>query len=115
MELRAAALRAEMADTEGLGVKLEDREMVIKGLKRSLKIKVWRLGHQSADCSSRDVSSCLCVGGEVGIMPFVIRLLLNRSSVIAHAVVITPHLLSCVCACVCVCVRVRVCVCVLPG
>lgn len=32
-------VRAEMTDAEGLGVKLEDRETVIKELKRSLKIK----------------------------------------------------------------------------
>ncbi|XP_051943021.1 dynactin subunit 1 isoform X3 [Hippocampus zosterae] len=38
-ELRAAALRAEMTDAEGLGMKLEDRETVIKELKKSLKIK----------------------------------------------------------------------------
>lgn len=40
MELRAAALRAEITDAEGLGLKLEDRETVIKELKKSLKIKV---------------------------------------------------------------------------
>ncbi|KAM3831493.1 dynactin subunit 1 isoform 2-T2 [Vipera latastei] len=39
VELRAAALRAEITDAEGLGLKLEDRETVIKELKRSLKIK----------------------------------------------------------------------------
>ncbi|XP_056156001.1 dynactin subunit 1-like isoform X2 [Lampris incognitus] len=39
VELRAAALRAEMTDAEGLGVKLEDRETAIKELKKSLKIK----------------------------------------------------------------------------
>lgn len=33
-------VRAEMTDAEGLGVKLEDRETVIKEVKRSLKIKV---------------------------------------------------------------------------
>uniref|UniRef100_A0A8B9VPP6 Dynactin subunit 1 n=1 Tax=Anas zonorhyncha TaxID=75864 RepID=A0A8B9VPP6_9AVES len=38
-ELRAAALRAEITDAEGLGLKLEDRETVIKELKKSLKIK----------------------------------------------------------------------------
>uniref|UniRef100_A0A673J5I7 Dynactin subunit 1 n=1 Tax=Sinocyclocheilus rhinocerous TaxID=307959 RepID=A0A673J5I7_9TELE len=32
-------LRAEITDAEGLGLKLEDREMVIKELKKSLKIK----------------------------------------------------------------------------
>ena len=37
-ELRAAALRAEITDAEGLGLKLEDRETVIKELKKSLKI-----------------------------------------------------------------------------
>lgn len=42
--MRAATVRAEMTDAEGLGVKLEDRETVIKELKKSLKIKVtcWR-------------------------------------------------------------------------
>lgn len=40
VELRAAALRAEIMDAEGLGLKLEDRETVIKELKKSLKIKV---------------------------------------------------------------------------
>ncbi|KAG7262402.1 hypothetical protein CRUP_024070 [Coryphaenoides rupestris] len=39
VESRAAAVRAEMTDAEGLGVKLEDRETVIKELKKSLKIK----------------------------------------------------------------------------
>ncbi|KAJ1078053.1 hypothetical protein K5549_011380 [Capra hircus] len=39
VELRAAALRAEIMDAEGLGLKLEDRETVIKELKKSLKIK----------------------------------------------------------------------------
>ncbi|XP_028919004.1 dynactin subunit 1 isoform X2 [Ornithorhynchus anatinus] len=38
-ELRAAALRAEITDAEGLGLKLEDRETAIKELKKSLKIK----------------------------------------------------------------------------
>lgn len=38
--MRAATVRAEMTDAEGLGVKLEDRETVIKELKKSLKIKV---------------------------------------------------------------------------
>lgn len=40
VEVRAAALRAEITDAEGLGMKLEDRETVIKELKKSLKIKV---------------------------------------------------------------------------
>ncbi|XP_061100290.1 dynactin subunit 1 isoform X2 [Conger conger] len=39
VELRAAALRAEITDAEGLGLKLEDRETVIKEVKKSLKIK----------------------------------------------------------------------------
>ncbi|XP_048702447.2 dynactin subunit 1 isoform X7 [Caretta caretta] len=39
VNLRAAALRAEITDAEGLGLKLEDRETVIKELKKSLKIK----------------------------------------------------------------------------
>lgn len=38
--MRASTVRAEMTDAEGLGVKLEDRETVIKELKKSLKIKV---------------------------------------------------------------------------
>ncbi len=40
VDVRAAALRAEITDAEGLGMKLEDRETVIKELKKSLKIKV---------------------------------------------------------------------------
>lgn len=40
VEVRASSVRAEMTDAEGLGVKLEDRETVIKELKKSLKIKV---------------------------------------------------------------------------
>ncbi|XP_043368834.1 dynactin subunit 1 isoform X7 [Dermochelys coriacea] len=39
VNLRAAALRAEITDAEGLGLKLEDRETVVKELKKSLKIK----------------------------------------------------------------------------
>ncbi|XP_069015333.1 dynactin subunit 1-like isoform X7 [Embiotoca jacksoni] len=39
VEMRASTVRAEMTDAEGLGVKLEDREMVIKEVKKSLKIK----------------------------------------------------------------------------
>uniref|UniRef100_A0A3P8VPK5 Dynactin subunit 1 n=1 Tax=Cynoglossus semilaevis TaxID=244447 RepID=A0A3P8VPK5_CYNSE len=39
VDLRAAALRAEITDAEGLGMKLEDRETVIRELKKSLKIK----------------------------------------------------------------------------
>ncbi|KAK3573973.1 hypothetical protein QTP86_034391, partial [Hemibagrus guttatus] len=39
VEVQAAALRAEITDAEGLGLKLEDRETVIKELKKSLKIK----------------------------------------------------------------------------
>ncbi|XP_034532294.1 dynactin subunit 1-like isoform X4 [Notolabrus celidotus] len=39
VEVRASMVRAEMTDAEGLGVKLEDRETVIKEVKRSLKIK----------------------------------------------------------------------------
>ncbi|XP_078792401.1 dynactin subunit 1 isoform X5 [Oryzias latipes] len=39
VEVRASTVRAEMTDAEGLGVKLEDRETVIKELKKSLKIK----------------------------------------------------------------------------
>ncbi|XP_065153075.1 dynactin subunit 1 isoform X2 [Paramisgurnus dabryanus] len=39
VEVRAGVLRAEITDAEGLGLKLEDRETVIKELKKSLKIK----------------------------------------------------------------------------
>uniref|UniRef100_A0A8B9JD48 Dynactin subunit 1 n=1 Tax=Astyanax mexicanus TaxID=7994 RepID=A0A8B9JD48_ASTMX len=39
VNVRASALRAEITDAEGLGLKLEDRETVIKELKKSLKIK----------------------------------------------------------------------------
>ncbi|XP_034424528.1 dynactin subunit 1-like isoform X6 [Hippoglossus hippoglossus] len=39
VEMRAATVRAEMTDAEGLGVKLEDRETVNKEVKKSLKIK----------------------------------------------------------------------------
>ncbi|XP_068611754.1 dynactin subunit 1-like [Brachionichthys hirsutus] len=39
VELRASTVRAEMTDAEGLGVKLDDRESVIKEVKKSLKIK----------------------------------------------------------------------------
>ncbi|XP_053314032.1 dynactin subunit 1 isoform X4 [Spea bombifrons] len=39
VDQRAATLRAEITDAEGLGLKLEDRETVIKELKKSLKIK----------------------------------------------------------------------------
>ena len=43
--LRATALRAEFTDAEGRGLKLEDRETVIKELKKSLKIKVEVVTH----------------------------------------------------------------------
>ncbi|XP_078131888.1 dynactin subunit 1-like isoform X5 [Sander vitreus] len=39
VEIRASTVRAEMTDAEGLGVKLEDRDTVIKEVKKSLKIK----------------------------------------------------------------------------
>ncbi|XP_040191611.1 dynactin subunit 1 isoform X3 [Rana temporaria] len=39
VEQRSAALRAEITDAEGLGLKLEDRETVVKEVKKSLKIK----------------------------------------------------------------------------
>ncbi|XP_061565384.1 dynactin subunit 1-like isoform X1 [Cololabis saira] len=39
VEGRASTVRAELTDAEGLGIKLEDRETVIKELKKSLKIK----------------------------------------------------------------------------
>lgn len=38
-----------MTDAEGLGVKLEDRETVIRELKKSLKIKVTPLVKQTLD------------------------------------------------------------------
>lgn len=43
MDVQSAALRAEITDAEGLGLKLEDRETVIKELKKSLKIKVSKI------------------------------------------------------------------------
>ncbi|CAL8325399.1 unnamed protein product [Lota lota] len=51
VEARAAAVRAEMTDAEGLGVKLEDRETVIKELKKSLKIKGEELSEASVRLS----------------------------------------------------------------
>uniref|UniRef100_A0A8B9TEW6 Dynactin subunit 1 n=1 Tax=Anas platyrhynchos TaxID=8839 RepID=A0A8B9TEW6_ANAPL len=59
-ELRAAALRAEITDAEGLGLKLEDRETVIKELKKSLKIKVSRaaVGLLSSWCRAARGAGC---------------------------------------------------------
>ncbi|CAN9502001.1 unnamed protein product [Ophioblennius macclurei] len=63
VDVRAAALRAEITDAEGLGMKLEDRETVIKELKKSLKIKGEELSEANVrlsllekklDSSSRD-------------------------------------------------------------
>uniref|UniRef100_UPI00398E4D65 dynactin subunit 1-like n=1 Tax=Pristiophorus japonicus TaxID=55135 RepID=UPI00398E4D65 len=63
VELRAAALRAEITDAEGLGLKLEDRETVIKELKKSLKIKGEELSEvnvrlslleKKLDCASKE-------------------------------------------------------------
>ncbi|KAJ4949658.1 hypothetical protein JOQ06_021167 [Pogonophryne albipinna] len=51
VEARAATVRAEMTDAEGLGVKLEDREMVIKEVKKSLKIKGEELSEASVRLS----------------------------------------------------------------
>uniref|UniRef100_A0A3P8XBM3 Dynactin subunit 1 n=1 Tax=Esox lucius TaxID=8010 RepID=A0A3P8XBM3_ESOLU len=51
VELRAAALRAEISDAEGLGMKIEDRETVIKELKKSLKIKGEELSEASVRLS----------------------------------------------------------------
>uniref|UniRef100_A0A8C5FJY9 Dynactin subunit 1 n=1 Tax=Gadus morhua TaxID=8049 RepID=A0A8C5FJY9_GADMO len=51
VEARAAAVRAEMTDAEGLGVKLEDRETIIKELKKSLKIKGEELSEASVRLS----------------------------------------------------------------
>ncbi|XP_041928328.1 dynactin subunit 1 isoform X5 [Alosa sapidissima] len=49
--IRAAALRAEFTDAEGRGLKLEDRETVIKELKKSLKIKGEELSEASVRLS----------------------------------------------------------------
>nr|XP_057933496.1 dynactin subunit 1 isoform X2 [Doryrhamphus excisus] len=63
VDVRAAVLRAEITDAEGLGMKLEDRETVIKELKKSLKIKGEELSEANVrlsllekklDSSSRD-------------------------------------------------------------
>ncbi|XP_043554238.1 dynactin subunit 1-like [Chiloscyllium plagiosum] len=63
VDQRAASLRAEITDAEGLGLKLEDRETVIKELKKSLKIKGEELSEASVrlsllekklDCSSKE-------------------------------------------------------------
>ncbi|XP_054469517.1 dynactin subunit 1 [Anoplopoma fimbria] len=51
VDLRGAALRAEITDAEGLGMKLEDRETVIKELKKSLKIKGEELSEASVRLS----------------------------------------------------------------
>ncbi|KAG7461595.1 hypothetical protein MATL_G00192780 [Megalops atlanticus] len=51
VELRAAALRAEMTDAEGLGLKLEDREMDIRELKKGLKMKLLALGEANVRLS----------------------------------------------------------------
>ncbi|KAM7376328.1 hypothetical protein PAMP_006069 [Pampus punctatissimus] len=51
VDVRAAALRAEITDAEGLGMKLEDRETVIKELKKSLKIKGEELSEASVRLS----------------------------------------------------------------
>ncbi|KAF3836913.1 hypothetical protein F7725_004377 [Dissostichus mawsoni] len=51
VEARAATVRAEMTDAEGLGVKLEDRETVIKEVKKSLKIKGEELSEASVRLS----------------------------------------------------------------
>ncbi|XP_034714120.1 dynactin subunit 1 isoform X5 [Etheostoma cragini] len=51
VDLRGAALRAEITDAEGLGLKLEDRETVIKELKKSLKIKGEELSEASVRLS----------------------------------------------------------------
>uniref|UniRef100_A0A3P9IYP1 Dynactin subunit 1 n=1 Tax=Oryzias latipes TaxID=8090 RepID=A0A3P9IYP1_ORYLA len=51
VELQAAALRAEITDAEGLGLKLEDRETAIKELKKSLKIKGEELSEASVRLS----------------------------------------------------------------
>ncbi|XP_061742154.1 dynactin subunit 1 isoform X4 [Nerophis ophidion] len=51
VEVRAAALRAEITDAEGVGVKLEDRETAIKELKKSLKMKGEELSEASVRLS----------------------------------------------------------------
>nr|XP_005906780.1 PREDICTED: dynactin subunit 1 isoform X2 [Bos mutus] len=68
VELRAAALRAEITDAEGLGLKLEDRETVIKELKKSLKIKGEELSEANVrlsllekklDSAAKDADECI--------------------------------------------------------
>ncbi|KAJ8356724.1 hypothetical protein SKAU_G00195180 [Synaphobranchus kaupii] len=51
VELSAATLRAEIMDAEGLGLKLEDRELDIRELKKSLKIKLLTLGEANVRLS----------------------------------------------------------------
>ncbi|KAL0969547.1 hypothetical protein UPYG_G00228720 [Umbra pygmaea] len=51
VELRAASLRAEITDAEGLGAKLEDRDTIIKELKKALKIKGEELSEASVRLS----------------------------------------------------------------
>ncbi|XP_064200293.1 dynactin subunit 1-like isoform X2 [Anguilla rostrata] len=51
VELRAAAVRAEITDAAGLGLKLEDRETDIRELKKSLKMKVMALGEANVRLS----------------------------------------------------------------
>uniref|UniRef100_A0AAQ4PP88 Dynactin subunit 1 n=1 Tax=Gasterosteus aculeatus aculeatus TaxID=481459 RepID=A0AAQ4PP88_GASAC len=51
VDMRAAALRAEITDAEGVGLKLEDRETVIKELKKALKIKGEELSEASVRLS----------------------------------------------------------------
>lgn len=59
VDLRAAALRAEITDAEGLGMKLEDRETVIRELKKSLKIKVCSVTAGSDSAGSRAATNVL--------------------------------------------------------
>ncbi len=66
VDVRAAALRAEITDAEGLGMKLEDRETVIKELKKSLKIKVGKHTWNTSN-TGRYVVSCFSLKRNVHI------------------------------------------------
>lgn len=71
-DLRAAALRAEITDAEGLGLKLEDRETVIKELKKSLKIKVSRSSFISAGSGELQCCCSAHVRAPGGVLPLVL-------------------------------------------
>lgn len=44
MEKRAIAVKAEITDTEGLATKIEDKDVAIQELKKSLKLKASEIG-----------------------------------------------------------------------